>query len=362
MSYTQEEMAWIAISQASGMTPRRFYRLLSAAGDLAPVMQEPRAWQGAVESKVFAHLAEACREERVSQLFERMEELSIRAVARCSTDYPEALEHISDPPPVLFVRGSLDLGPEKALAIVGTRRPTYDGKKSAARFARELSENGVCVVSGLARGIDTLSHSACLDAGGRTIAVLGNGLSSVYPPENASLAQRIVDQGGSIVSELPLDEAPSRWSFPARNRIIAGLCRAVLVVEGDARSGSMITASCALEQGRDVFAIPGSIYNPLAEGTNRLIQNGAYPALSPRDILEYLRWDALSPAPNKEITPPELDESEKKIYDLLKNEALSFEELVQAGGFDPDELNSSLTLMTLRSIIVRLPGNQYRIA
>ena len=362
MSYTQEERAWIAISQVNGMTPRRFYHLLSEAGDLAPVVEEPRAWQEAIEPKVYERLLEACRPDQVQKLFDRLEQLGVRAVARCSAGYPEALEPISDPPPVLFVRGCEDLEPEKALAIVGTRRPTYDGKKSAARFAKELAENGVCVVSGLARGIDTLSHSACLEAGGRTIAVLGNGLAGVYPPENASLAQKIVDLGGSVISELPLDEAPSRWSFPARNRIIAGLSRAVLVVEGDARSGSMITASCALEQGRDVFAIPGSIYNSLAEGTNRLIQNGAYPALSPRDILESLRWGALSPAPNKEITPPELDESEKKIYDLLKNEALSFEELVQAGGFDPDELNASLTLLTLRSIIVRLPGNQYRIA
>ncbi len=362
MNYSEEDSAWILLCSLNGMAPKRFYRALAQAGDCARIINEPEAFRQALGDKLTERLKSLIAKEKANELFARMEKLNVSAVTRANEGYPESLEHIQDPPPVLFIKGCLCLDSEKQLAIVGTRRATYDGKKSAGLFARALAENGVSIVSGLARGIDTLAHTACLEAGGHTIAVLGNGLASVYPPENLDLAQRIVDNGGSVISELPLDEMPSRWTFPARNRLIAGLSRGVLVVEGDRKSGSLITASAALEQGRDVFAIPGSIYNSQAEGTNHLIQSGAFPALSPADILEYMHWGSAIKTETKEITPLELDESEKIIYDLLKNETLSFEELAEASGFDAEELNSCLAMLTLRSIIIRQPGNQYRLA
>ena len=362
MTYSEEEIAWILLCSLNGMTPKRFYRVLAQAGDCVRIINEPEAYRKALGDKLTERLKGLLAKDETTELFARMEKLNVSAMTRVGKEYPESLQHIPDPPPVLFIKGSLTLESEKQLAIVGTRRATYDGKKSASVFAGILTESGVSIVSGLARGIDTLAHTACLEAGGHTIAVLGNGLASVYPPENESLAQQIVDHGGSVISELPLDETPSRWTFPARNRLIAGLSRGVLIVEGDRKSGSLITANAALEQGREVFAIPGSIYNSQAEGTNYLIQNGAFPALSPMDIIEYMHWSGATKIETKEITPPELDETEKIIYDLLKNETLSFEELAEATGFDAEELNSCLTMLTLRSIIIRLPGNQYRLA
>ena len=362
MEYTYQECCWIWLSYVRGMTPRRFYRALTEAKDAADIYERAEDFRSAFEDKVFEAVLRARAEEDPDSIIDKLEKSGVRALTRISGNYPARLEHIPDPPPTLYVMGSSDLDFDEPLAVVGTRRASYEGKKTASAFCRELAGQGVCIVSGLARGIDTYSHTACLDAGGRTVAVLGNGLGSVYPSENALLAKRIIDSGGSLVSELRLDEAPAKWTFPARNRLIAGLSDAVLVVEGDRKSGSLITAGCALEDGRDVFAVPGSIHAPLSEGPNSLIQSGAYMALSPWDILETMRWGTRPQAAKAEKSTPALDENEKKIYDLLKNEAMSFSELEERGGFKAAELNSCLTMLSLRSIIIKLPGNVYRLA
>lgn len=353
---------WIELSAVQGMTPRKFYRLLAEIEDPDILWENPEEFSGIIDVKTYDAVRKRIAEPD-DPLFEKLLKCSITAVTRDEELYPRALNDVSDAPPTIYVKGCLELSCEKPLGIVGTRRPTYDGKKAAGEFSKVLTENGVTVVSGLARGIDTCAHTGCLDAGGHTIAVLGNGLASVYPPENALLAARIIDNGGSIVSELPPDEPPSRWSFPARNRIIAALSHGTLVVEGDIKSGAMITASNALELGREVFAIPGSIYNSVASGTNRLIQSGASPALDPFDILEAMRWGGRPAGKTlKKAQTPELDENEAKIYSALKNECLSFEEIQKATEFPVSELNSCLTMMLLRSIIIKLPGNQYRLA
>ena len=362
MEYSYQERCWIWLSYVRGMTPKRFYRALAEAGDAADIYEQPAEFKSAFEPKVYESLMRARSEEPPDEVADQLEKRGVIAITRMGNAYPPRLEHISDPPPTLFVLGSPCLELDRPLAVVGTRRASYEGRKTALEFCRELALQGASIVSGLARGIDTFSHTACLDAGSRTVAVLGNGLGSIYPPENAELAQRITESGGSLVSELRLDEAPARWTFPARNRLIAGLSDAVLVVEGDRKSGSLITAGYALEEGRDVFAVPGSIYSPLSEGPNSLIQSGAYMALSPWNILETMRWGSRPLSAKAEKTPPALDEKEKKIYDLLKNEAMSFSELEDRGGFQAPELNSCLTMMSLRSIIIKLPGNVYRLA
>ena len=362
MEYTASERYWIWLSSLNGMSPRRFYKLLAQAEDAANVFDAPDAFKALLDDKLYHEVLSSKASGGVEKLFDEMEKEGVWALTRLSDLYPPRLMHISDPPATLYIKGEILPEPEKSLAVVGTRRASYDGKKAANEFVRTLSENGVCIISGLARGIDTCAHEACLDAGGRTIAVLGNGLKSIYPPENEALARRILDSGGCLISEYRLDQEPSRWTFPARNRIIAGLSEGVLVVEGDRKSGSLITAQLCLEEGRDVFAIPGSIYNYLAEGPNSLIQNGAYMALSPWDILETLRWSTRPNAKQTQNKTPTLDESEKKIYDLLKTGAMSFDELEAGTGFSAAELNAYLTILTLRSIIIKLPGNLYRLS
>ena len=362
MEYTASERYWIWLSAVPGMSARRFYKLLSEAEDAANVFDCPGEYRRLMDDKLYDALCASKADGGPDRLFEELEREGVRAVARCSDAYPARLMHISDPPATLYVKGNGTLEQERPFAVVGTRRASYDGKKAAGEFVRTLAENGVSVISGLARGIDTFAHTACLDAGGMTVAVLGNGLGSVYPPENKALAQRILDTGGCLISEYRLEQEPSRWTFPARNRIIAGMSDGVLVVEGDKKSGSLITAQLALEEGRDVFAIPGSIYNYLAEGPNSLIQNGAYMALSPWDILESLRWGTRPNAKQTQNKTPELDESEKKIYDLLKTGAMSFDELENATGFATAQLNACLTMLTLRSIVIKLPGNVYRLS
>lgn len=362
MEYTVSDKLWIELSAVQGMTPRKFYKLLAQAEDPQNLWEYPDEFTGIIDEKTYAAVRKLISEDD-EHLFEVMDRCGITAVTRQDEAYPNALNDVSDAPPTLYIKGCLELTCDKPLGIVGTRRPSYDGRKAAGEFSKTLAQNGITVVSGLARGIDTCAHTGCLEAGGHTIAVLGNGLASVYPPENEALEKRILDSGGSIVSELPPEEPPSRWTFPARNRIIAALSHAVLVVEGDIKSGAMITATCALDLGREVFAIPGSIYNSVASGTNRLIQSGASPALDPFDILEAMRWGG-RPAEKTLVKnkKPEMDENEAKIYDILKNECLSFEEIQNLSGFPVSELNSYLTMMLLRSIIIKLPGNLYRLA
>ncbi len=359
MAYSREETAWLTLWCLKGMTPRRFYNLLTQAGDLSEIIEAPDEFRPLFEEDMFRLLKQAL-DEGPDALIGKLDEAHIRFVTRTSEDYPPSLENIPDPPGVLFVMGEGPIDDEKTFAVVGTRRASYDGKKAAKEFSFQLAQKGVTVVSGLARGIDTEAHLAALDAGGRTIAVLGNGLNTVYPPENAELARRIVQSGGLLISEMPPGERPSRYSFPARNRIIAGLSAGALIVEGDMASGAMITASFALEFLREVFAVPGSIYQSLSEGPNHLIQNGAGAALSPWDILEAMGWGARPAKKRRKQTLPDMDDEEKLIYEQLKIEAKSFDELTHLTGFSPAQLNSRLTTMQLRSIIIKLPGNLYR--
>ncbi|MBR6499408.1 MAG: DNA-processing protein DprA [Clostridia bacterium] len=359
MIYSREETAWLTLWCLKGMTPRRFYNLLTQAGDLSEITESPDEFKPLFEEDMFLVFKQALEADPDEQV-RKLDKKGIRFVTRVSEGYPPSLENIPDPPGVLFIQGNGPIEDEKTFAIVGTRRASYDGKKAAKEFSFQLAQKGVTVVSGLARGIDTEAHLAALEAGGRTIAVLGNGLDMVYPPENAELARRIIMSGGLLISEMPPGERPSRYSFPARNRIIAGLSAGALIVEGDMASGAMITASFALEFSREVFAVPGSIYQSLSEGPNHLIRDGAGAALSPWDILEGMGWGARPAKKQKAQSLPDMYAEEKLIYEQLKIEAKSFEELAHLTGFSPAQLNSRLTTMQLRSIIIKLPGNLYR--
>ena len=366
MEYTAMDQYWIWLSSVEGIGPKRFYQLLSLYEDARSVWDALGGLMTPPDMQLLGPMAleklRAARDERCFyELFDRLERSDIRAITRLSPDYPPALTGIYDPPPTLYVRGECPLDSEKSLAVVGSRRCTRDGQRAAREFSRELAENGVTVVSGMARGIDSAAHQGALEGKGRTIAVLGCGPDVVYPPENERLMDDILESGGAIVSELRPGSLPLPGNFPARNRIISGLCRGTLLVEGAKASGAMITVNLALEQGRDVFAIPGGIYSPLSSAPNQMILDGAAPALSAWDILEYYRWGHRPGAQAAAKRPSvELSEQELALVQPLREQALSFEELAALTELPPAKLNSHLTMLELRGIIEKVPGGFYR--
>ena len=360
-NYDAMEQYWIWLSTIPGIGIRKFYRLLGTYEDARAVWDnvgdEGMRFLG---EKTLETLKKARSEDYFYRIFARLEQLGVTVVTRLSPEYPERLAAIYDPPAVLYVRGSLALSDERMLAIVGSRRASRDGRRAAREIAEGLAREDVTVVSGLARGIDTAAHEGALNGEGRTIAVLGCGVDVVYPPENGELVQRILDTGGAVVSEYPPGTRPYPGHFPARNRIISGLCPGTLLVEGAEGSGAMITIDYAGDQGRDVFAVPGGIYSPQSAMPNRLITHGATPTLSAWEILEYYHW-AERPAPASVKAPEiELSEEERSIVEPLKIEEMSFDELIAATGFLPAQLNSHLTILELRGIIVKAPGGLYR--
>ncbi len=273
--------------------------------------------------------------------------------------YPPLLKEIADPPPLLFVRGDGQLLGLPQLAMVGSRNPSALGKETAFSFAKSLSQQGWVITSGLALGIDAASHQGALAAGGLTIAVAGTGLDRVYPAQNKDLANAIV-ASGAIVSEFPPGTTAKANHFPRRNRIISGLCQGLLVVEAAKQSGSLITARMALEQNREVFAIPGSIHNPLARGCNALIRDGAKLVETTQDILEelsqYIQYDAIeAPVMGQSM----LDLEQQKLLNLVLFSPTSIDSLVENAGFSVETVSSLLLLLELQGYIEAIPGGCY---
>lgn len=276
--------------------------------------------------------------------------------------YPGRLAEIYDPPPILYYKGRLEAN-EFNLAVVGSRRFSAYGRQATEKIVSELTRAGLTITSGLAFGIDALAHEAALSAGGRTIAVLGAGLNrqNIYPAANRYLAEKIINEGGLILSEFPLGTPPLRHHFPRRNRLISGLSLGTLVIEAGEKSGALITAKFALEQNREVFALPGSIYSPLSYGTNRLIKQGAMVVTAAADIIEALDLSQASAyIENKKIIP-ESDE-EKKILSFLNFEPLHVDELVRLTGLNAAILNGALVMMEMKGMVRNLGGTKYVIS
>ena len=362
MDLSTLEQYWVWLSSVEGIGPKRFYQLISIYEDARTV------WDNVGDDgmrflgkAVLEKLRQARSEQYFYSLFARMEKEGMRAIPRVNDGYPAQLSDIYDPPPTLYALG--EVAPEEArrFAIVGSRRCTRDGQRAAREFAEVLAREDVTIISGMANGIDTAAHEGALIAYGKTIALLGCGADVIYPPENEELYHRILDGGGAVVSEYLPGMPPLRAHFPARNRIISGLSQGVLIVEGKEKSGAMITVNAALDQNRDVFAVPGSIYSPLSAAPNRLIVEGAIPALSGWDVLEHYRWaareDAATAAPRPKL---ELDPEDDKIVQPLLEQELSFDELANLVDFPIAKLNSHLTMLELRGIIVKVPGGLYR--
>lgn len=287
-----------------------------------------------------------------------LEKKGIAFVHYGSPGYPEMLKNIPDPPPGLFIRGKITASDDQAIAVVGSRKATRYGLTVAAKLAGELAGAGVTVVSGMARGIDTAAHRGALAAGGRTIAVLGCGVDVVYPRENAGLMEEI-SLSGAVVSEFPLQEKPESWHFPVRNRIISGLSMGVVVVEAAARSGALITADFALDQGRDVMAVPGNITSELSRGTNRLIRQGAKPVEDAGDILEEMGLERLFRVDDRKDPVVNLSPEEKAVSNIISSEPVTLDELVDRSGLPAQKVLVALTFLEMKGSVRQLPGRLY---
>ncbi|NIQ01511.1 MAG: DNA-protecting protein DprA, partial [Nitrospinaceae bacterium] len=293
--------------------------------------------------------------------FRLVEKLGLRILTLESPEYPELLQSIYDPPPVLYCQGRPLNGYTASLAVVGTRTATNYGRLMTEKLVSALAERGVGIVSGMARGIDTLAHRAALQGGGETVAVLGCGLGNTYPPENVSLRERIVERG-TVVSEFPVTMRPEKNNFPARNRVISGLSYGTVVVEAGETSGALITAQFALEQGREVFAVPGNINSPASRGTNQLIQTGAKLVDGPEAILEELPFPVRETLKEKESSPghdESLSEEERKIFSLLSHEEKHIDSLIENSQLSPAEVSATLLKLELRGWIRQLGGKMY---
>lgn len=362
----REKAFWAWMASVNGMTPTRFRRLLALYGSAERVYADfDLRGRAILGERAYLEMVSARKGAYFDALMEKMQRSGMQAVCLGENAYPPLLAHIGDPPPALFVRGRADLSDLRTVAVVGARRATRYGLKQSERFGRELAQAGVTVVSGMARGTDTAAHVGTLAGGGRTIAVLGCGADVVYPPENVQLFERVIESGGSIVSEFPPGMEPLSQNFPRRNRIISGISAAVLVTEAARGSGAMITAQLALEQGRDVYAMPGPVDAPMSEMPLQMLTEGAYMARNAADILNRQRWEM----PDTQLSfitdtfdgklAPTLSTDEQTIADLLQNEPLSFDELLAQSGFTTEKLNMLLTTMEIKEIMKQLPGCMY---
>lgn len=296
------------------------------------------------------------------------EELSLIEQHACQvitihdSSYPERLKAIFDPPQILYVKGQLAPQDALAIAIVGSRRATSYGRMMSEKLSEELASKGFIIISGFARGIDSAAHRGAINAGGETIAVMGNGLSIVYPPENARLMEEII-ANGAVISEFPIKTPPLGANFPRRNRVISGLSLGTLIVEASEKSGSLITAKFALEQGREVFAVPGEISSRMSKGTNYLIKQGAALVETVDDILDALSLDLpKTPKGSPQMeTPPDikLGDDEQIIWDLLSQKPRHIDEIARASELPLSKISSVLVMLELKGIIQQLPGKQF---
>jgi len=309
----------------------------------------------------FSYLADS-RAVRCGPILRSLESLDAFLVFAGDASYPQALSQIDHAPDVLFVRGTLPESAAPAIAIVGSRRATRYGFSQARRIARELAEKGVVIVSGLAKGIDAAAHWGALDAHGKTIAVLGSGLKHLYPPENKELAAKILSEGGAIVSELNPDTPPLAYHFPVRNRIISGLAQGVLLIEAQKKSGTHTTVNYALDQGKEVFALPGNVDAPGSELPLMLLKEGAQMCTCGGDILSYMGWKEPSPEqssflPVQEAVDP--DDPAAPVLQALALEEKTLEELIEETGLDAGKLGTQLTLLEISGKIERRAGRAY---
>ena len=361
----------MAILVGAGVSYGRREAALRAAGSALAILAEPGLYAAQLQEKGLALLRHALADE--ARLLGGLAKKKMALVLREDAQYPLLLRQIAHPPHLLYVYGETDLTDRFPVAVVGTRRASAYGLTHTREIAAELAQTGVCVVSGLALGIDAAAHTGALDGGGRTVAVLGSALDKPYPQENEPLMRRILESGGSVVSEYAPGTPPSRYSFLQRNRIIAGMCLGTLVTEGPRRSGALNTATRTLESGREVFALPGNVDSPGAQLPNMLISEGARLVTGAADILSALVIEPKdepkaaqaavapmeAPAEKKPHIPGGLDETQRAICAALLAGEADFDALCAVSGLESDELGALLIEMEMDGLVTPLAGTRY---
>ncbi len=360
--------AWIALNSIAGLGPVRFGRLLEKYGSPEAVFEESAdglVRGGFLTTALAGRLRDPAIMENARRQVERARELGITILTLADKTYSPYLREIFAPPPVLFVRGDLSALSRHGVAVVGSRFPTAYGKLAATRISSELVESGFVVVSGLAHGIDTAAHEAALAAGGTTIAVLGSGIDQIYPRQNRALSESIAGKG-LLVSEFPVGTAPEAFNFPRRNRIISGCSAAVVVVEAGERSGSLITARYALQQGREVCAVPGPINSPLSMGTFCLLRDGAAPVRSGAELAESLGratgmnlGTAAGGPVQAELSESVFTGDERRVFESLSHEPSRIDELAERHRLPIPDMLVVLLNLELKGLIQQCSGQQF---
>lgn len=355
----------MALARVAGIGAVNFRRLVDAFGDAHGVFNAPYEALRDVEG-IGPERAHAIKTfnawDKVDAELERAAAARLAVTVLGDEDYPSLLAEIHDPPPVLYYKGDLKRLPRTTLAVVGTRRPTDYGTDATAFICEPLAAAGIGIVSGLARGIDSCAHRAALRAGGFTAAVLGSGADVCYPVENKRLYDEICDRG-VVFSELPPGTSPAAENFPRRNRIISGLAVGVLVVEADEISGALITAGLAADQGRDVFAVPGSIFSPQSNGCRMLIQKGAKAVGNAAEIMvEYVRGNLAEPSaePPRPLEIAALSDDAQKVLAAVTGEGSDADELAASAGWPVARVAQALLELEIAGFVEKLPGNRYR--
>lgn len=350
---------WVGFNLIKGIGAVRMQGLIAFFGDLES------AWKAApselaeagLGSKVIERVVAARANVDLDRVWEKIESQGVTILTWQDDAYPQRLKEIDQPPPVLYIRGEYLPDDLFAVAIVGTRRVTPYGRQITEELASFLAANGMTVISGLARGVDAVAHQTALKAGGRTIAVLGSGVDKIYPPEHRALAGHIMERG-AVISDYAPGTPPEASNFPPRNRIISGLSLAVVVVEAGETSGALITAEFAAEQGREVFAVPGSILAPQSKGTNKLIQNGALPLLSVNDLMQALDITRVGEQKAARKIMPS-DAVEAKLLTVLTNEPMQIDEIRNQADLPIEKVSAALALMELKGMVRQVGGMNY---
>jgi DNA processing protein len=356
-----DRLYWLGFSLVPEIGPKRLSYLLNCFDDLESAWKADAVQlaQAGLDRQPLENLLRVRQQLDLKAEWQKVEKAGARVVTLVDDDYPALLKTVPDAPAVLYVRGTLTHSDNLALSIVGTRRATSYGRDAAYHFAKHLSQQGVSVISGLAHGIDSAAHRGALDGGGRTLAVLGSGIDRIYPADNDKLAADIV-RNGALITEFPIGTAPEAFNFPRRNRIISGLSLGVLVVEAPEKSGALITTTTAAEQGREVFAVPGNIFNPMCAGTNRLIQDGAKLVMTVEDILEELniahsviQTSALA----EQIAPA--NDLESRLLQHLGADPIHVDDLTRQIGLPVSVVSSTLTILELKGLARTVGHMQY---
>ncbi|MFA6228199.1 MAG: DNA-processing protein DprA [Patescibacteria group bacterium] len=352
----------IALSQISFLGPSRLKRLIEFFPDLkdAWIAKFPELLAAGFNEKEATDIILKRQEINPEQELKQLERAGIKFITSAEANYPRLLKEIYNAPPLLYYRGNIECLGASCLGVVGARKHTAYGQQATEKIVAGIAQAGITVISGLALGIDALAHKITLDQGGLTAAVLGSDLSwdNIGPKANFHLAEKILASAGCLVSEFPLGVSANRTTFPQRNRLISGLSSGVLVIEAGESSGSLITANYALEQNRDVFAVPGSIFSPCSAGTNNLIKKGAKSITEPAEIIEEYGWQKL---PKITVIAPENKptEAEKEILEYLSAEPLHLDKIVQVCNIRVNTLSSLLMIMSIKGLVKDLGGGNY---